>query len=145
MSGSGPLVTDQPSRSWATDADPLDNKQPTVKTVLDDLRRVQLARLLATAFFIFWAILFARFSWEAPVNLPVIGKTIPIATDAERALFDWRQSIGEPHVAEDQRIVLIPYTQDTLRATAKRSPLARATLARALANIDWYQTSSSTT
>ena len=105
-------------------ADPLDNEQPTVKTVLADLRRVPIARLLATAFFIVWAILFARFSWEAPVDLPVIGRTIPIATDAERALFDWRQSIREPQVAEDQRIVLIPYTQDTLRATAKRSPLA---------------------
>lgn len=127
---------DQPSRSWATDADPLNNDQPTVKTVLDDLRRVPIGRLLATAFFIVWAILFARFSWEAPVNLPVIGKTIPIATDAERALFDWRQSIRESQVAEDQRIVLVPYTQDTLRATAKRSPLDRAILARALANID---------
>jgi adenylate cyclase len=127
---------DQPSRNWATDADPLDNEQPTVKTVLADLRRVPLARLLATAFFILWAILFARFSWEAPVDLPAIGKTIPIAIDAERALFDWRQSITEPRVEEDRRIVLIPYTQDTLRATAKRSPLDRAILARALANID---------
>ncbi len=127
---------DQPSRSWATDPDPLDSEQPTVKTVLDDLRRVPVARLLVTAFFIVWAILFARFSWEAPVNLPVIGKTIPIATDAERALFDWRQSVGEPRIAEDQRIVLVPYTQDTLRATAKRSPLDRAILARALANLD---------
>ncbi|MCL6698083.1 adenylate/guanylate cyclase domain-containing protein [Sphingomonas sp. NSE70-1] len=127
---------DQPSRSWAADADPLDNEQPTVKTVLDDLRKVPLARLLVTAFFILWAILFARFSWEAPVDLPAIGKTIPIATDAERALFDWRQSVREPRVAEDPRIVLIPYTQDTLRATAKRSPLDRAILARALANID---------
>ena len=127
---------DQPSRSWATEADPLNSEQPTVRTVLDDLRRVQLTRLLATAFFIFWAILFARFSWESPVSLPVIGKTIPIATDAERALFDWRQSIGEPRVAEDPRIVLVPYTQDTLRATAKRSPLDRAILARSLANLD---------
>jgi len=127
---------DQPSHSWSNDVDPLDNEQPTVRTVLDDLRRVPIARLLSTAFFIVWAILFARFSWEAPVDLPAIGKTIPIATDAERALFDWRQSVREPRVAEDQRIVLVPYTQDTLRATAKRSPLDRAILARALANID---------
>ncbi|HEU0310746.1 MAG TPA: adenylate/guanylate cyclase domain-containing protein [Sphingomicrobium sp.] len=127
---------DRPSHSWATDADPLDSEQPSVKGIIDDLRRVPLARLLATALIIVWAILFARFSWEVPIDLPGIGKTIPIATDAERALFDWRQSIGEPRVAEDQRILLIPYTQDTLRATAKRSPLDRAILARALANID---------
>ena len=127
---------DQPSRTWEADTDPLESEQPTVKSVLDDLRRVKLSRLLATAFFILWAILFARFSWESPIDLPVIGRTIPIATDAERALFDWRQSIAEPRVAEDQRIVMVPYTQDTLRATAKRSPLDRAILARALANLD---------
>jgi adenylate cyclase len=117
--------------------DPLDGEErPTVEGVVRELRRVPMARLAVTALIILWAILFARYSWEAPVNLPVIGKTIPIATDAERALFDWRQSVGEPRVAEDKRILLVPYIQDTLRATEKRSPLDRAILARALANLD---------
>jgi adenylate cyclase len=128
---------DQPRRRWAANPDPLASEErPTIKGVVGELRRVPLARLLVTALIILWAILFARYSWEAPVSLPIIGKHIPIATDAERALFDWRQALGEPRVAEDSRILLVPYTQDTLRATAKRSPLDRAILARALANID---------
>jgi hypothetical protein len=135
--GQGKLSVDQPRRRWAASPDPLDGEQqPTVEGVLRDLKRVPLARLIATALIIIWAILFARYSWEAPVNLPVIGKTIPIATDAERALFDWRQSVGEPRVQEDKRILLVPYVQDTLRATAKRSPLDRAILAQALTNLD---------
>ena len=130
---------DQPRRRWAENADPLaGDGQPTVEGVLRDLKRVPLARLIATTLLIFWAILFARYSWESPVALPVIGKTIPISTDAERALFDLRQVTGEKRrkVAQDERIILIPYTQDTLRATQQRSPLNRAILSRALANID---------
>lgn len=130
---------DQPRRRWASGPDPLDgDEQPTVEGVVRELRRVPLARLLVTALIIVWAILFARYSWEAPISLPVIGKTIPISTDAERALFDFREVTGEKRrkVAQDSRIILIPYTQETLRATRQRSPLNRAILARALANID---------
>ena len=145
------LSVDQPRRRWAASPDPLEgDERPTVEGVLRDLKRVPLARLAATAFIIFWAILFARFSWEAPIGVGPDGhwhfppraaqprQTIPIATDAERALFDLRQAFGERRqkVDQDPRIILIPYTQDTLRATAKRSPLDRAILARALANID---------
>ena len=130
---------DQPRRRWAQDADPLAGEdQPTVEGVLHELRRVPPTRLIVTALIILWAILFARFSWESPADLPVIGKTIPISTDAERALFDLREVTGEQRrkVAQDSRIILIPYTQDTLLATMKRSPLDRGILARALANID---------
>ena len=146
---------DQPRRRWATNPDPLDgDERPTIEGVLRELKRIPVARLAATAFIILWAILFARFSWDAPISVGV-GKngrpeshfparageprrTIPIATDAERALFDLRKTRSEERhpVDQDQRILLIPYTQDTLRATAKRSPLDRAILARALANID---------
>jgi adenylate cyclase len=129
---------DQPRR-WATSPDPLaGDDQPTVEGVVRELRKVPLARLLVTALIIVWAILFARYSWESPVSLPVIGKTIPISTDAERALFDFRQVTGEKRrkVGQDDRIILIPYTQDTLKATRQRSPLNRAILSRALANID---------
>ena len=146
---------DQPRRRWAASPDPLEgDERPTVEGVLREFRRIPLARLLTTALIILWAILFARFSWELPISVGPDEKgsaewhfparpgeprqTIPIATDAERALFDLRQAVGERgrKVGQDPRIVLIPYTQDTLRATAKRSPLDRAILARALANID---------
>ena len=88
--------------------DPLEGEErPTVKGVMRDLKRVPIARLAATAFIIFWAILFARYSWEAPISVgpdaewhfpPRAGEprqTIPIATDAERALYDLRQAVGE--------------------------------------------------
>jgi len=130
---------DQPRRRWAQHADPLAGEErPTIEGVVRELRRVPLARLIVTALIIVWAILFARYSWELPVSLPAIDRAIPIATDAERALFDWRQAVGERQnkVAQDGRIILIPYTEYTLQETAKRSPLDRAILARALANID---------
>jgi adenylate cyclase len=142
---------DQPRRRWAYDADPLaGEEQPTVKGVLRDLKRVPPARLLATALIIVWAILFARYSWEAPVSMGADDSyhfparlnerlaPIPISTDAERALFDLREVTSEKQlrVAQDDRFLLVTYTQDTLRATEKRSPLDRAVLARALANID---------
>jgi adenylate cyclase len=130
---------DQPRRRWATSPDPLAGEErPTVEGVVRELRKVPLARLFVTALIVVWAILFARYSWESPISFPVIGKTIPVATDAERALFDVRQVISERRhrVEEDQRILLVPYIQDTLRATAKRSPLDRAILSRALKNLD---------
>jgi len=130
---------DQPRRRWALSPDPLEgDEQPTVEGVVRELRRIPAARLLVTALIVLWAILFARYSWEMPVSIPGLGKTIPIATDAERALFDWRQATGERRnrAEEDKRILLVPYIQDTLRATAKRSPLDRAILANALVNLD---------
>jgi len=135
--------------------DPLDGEErPTIAGVVRELRKIPKARLIATALIIIWAILFARFSWEVPVSVGADTngaierhfparpgepfQTIPISTDAERALFDLRRTWMQNRnpVSEDGRILLVPYTQDTLSATAKRSPLDRAILARALANID---------
>ena len=129
---------DQPRR-WTVSADPLDSdERPTFEGVLREFRRVPPARLIVTTLIILWAILFARFSWEMPVSLPVVDRDIPLATDAERALYDWRQSVGEQAqpVAEDRRILLVPYMEHTVQATAKRYPLDRSILARALANLD---------
>lgn len=146
---------DQPRRRWALNPDPLaGEEQPTVEGVVRELRRIPLARLLATALIILWAIMFARYSWEAPLSVG-LGKdgsmdwhfparpdeprqTLPISTDAERALFDLRKTwVQDIHSAgQDQRILLVPYMQETLSATKKRSPLDRAILAKALANID---------
>jgi adenylate cyclase len=66
-----------------------------------------------------------------------IGKTIPIATDAERALFDFRRRPasgarwpGQPHYPD-------PLHPGHIGGDGqKRSPLDRAILAKALANID---------
>jgi len=146
---------DQPRRRWTASPDPLAGEEkPTVEGVLRELRRIPLTRLIATVLIILWAILFARYSWEAPVSVgsgahgEVVRhfparpgepfQTIPISTDAERALYDLRRTWMQNRnpAGEDQRILLVPYTQDTLSATAKRSPLDRAILARALANLD---------
>ena len=54
-------------------------------------------------------------------------------TGAVRPSPDWW--VAEP-VDQDQRILLVPYTPGNIAATAKRSPLDRAILARALTNID---------
>jgi adenylate cyclase len=71
------------------------------------------------------AVLIARFSWD-----------LPLFIDAEHALYDARVVVASPLVRQDPRIVIVPYTDETLIATGKRSPLDRATLARALRRID---------
>ena len=67
----------------------------------------------------------ARFSWSVPLLL-----------DAEHALFDLRQTQTAPQIEQDDRIVLIPYTDETLINTAVRSPLDRIILAKALKRLD---------
>ncbi|MDE2301128.1 MAG: adenylate/guanylate cyclase domain-containing protein [Sphingomonadales bacterium] len=71
------------------------------------------------------AVLVARYSWHLPLFL-----------DAEHAMYDFRTVVAAPLVRQDSRIVIVPYTDDTLIATGKRSPLDRATLARALTRLD---------
>ncbi|HTI31536.1 MAG TPA: adenylate/guanylate cyclase domain-containing protein [Sphingomonas sp.] len=82
-------------------------------------------RTIATGILLIGALLFARYSWY-----------IPLAVNAERALYDIRAVVTAPRVDQDPRIVLITYTDETLAATAKRSPLDRAILAKALTAID---------
>ena len=68
---------DQPRRRWATSPDPLaGDERPTVEGVVRELRRVPLARLLVTALIVLWAILFARYSWEAPLSVDAQGGII---------------------------------------------------------------------
>jgi adenylate cyclase len=140
---------DQPRRRWTASPDPLAGEErPTIEGVWRELRRVPVARLLVTALIVVWAILFARYSWYAPLSVDARGDyhfparvsepraAIPIATDTERALYDLRRWWVPKPVGQDSRILLVAYTQETLAATAKRSPLDRAILARALTNID---------
>jgi adenylate cyclase len=71
------------------------------------------------------ALLIARFSWSAPLFV-----------DAEHALFDARMIATAPTVEQDNRILMVPYTDQTLIKTGKRSPLDRTTLAKALKRLD---------
>ena len=60
---------DQP-RHWNAGPDPLDGEEkPTIEGLLREFRRVPLARLAFTALIILWSILFARYSWEAPIGV----------------------------------------------------------------------------
>lgn len=83
------------------------------------------ARLLLTFSLLVLALMAARFSWD-----------VILVGDAERALYDLRETYLAPKVDQDPRIVKIVYNDDTLIDTRKRSPLDRAILARALTNID---------
>lgn len=115
-------------RQWRTAPDPLDGEAtPSWEGVRREFAKVPLLRIIGTALFVVWAIAFARFSW-----------TMPLSIEAERYLYDarvWLADFRHP-AAQDERIVIVPYTQATIEATARRSPLDRAILARALAAID---------
>lgn len=88
-------------------------------------RQLGPGRLAATLLCLLAALLIARFAWH-----------LPLAAQAERALYDLRLSWTAPKVDPDPRIVMVAYNDDTLIETRKRSPLDRATLARTLANLD---------
>ena len=113
---------------WQSDPDPLSGQEgASIAGVRRDLARIPLIRLLFTAVFVVLAILLARYSWE-----------LPLAVDAERALYDVRAlqaGLSKP-VDQDRRILMVTYTPDTLAATGKRSPVDRAILARAMTNLD---------
>ena len=83
------------------------------------------ARLAITLVFLALAVLLARFTWE-----------VPLLSDAERALYDARATAMAPIVEPDQRIIMVTYDDQTLLNTGIRSPVDRAILTRALANID---------
>lgn len=93
-----------------------------LKRVLAETGRLRLA---ATILFVVLALLVARYSPQ----LPLIGQ-------AETASYDLRRLLFTPHVDQDPRIVMVVYNDQTLIATKKRSPLDRATLARALTALD---------
>lgn len=80
-----------------------------------------------TLLFVIGALWLARFSWQ-----------IPLAIEAERVLYDWRQVLTANKVDQDERIVQIVYTDETLAATGKRSPLDRTVLAKTLRRIDSF-------
>jgi adenylate cyclase len=82
-------------------------------------------RLAFTGALLIAAVLLARFSWFMPVS-----------GDAERAIYDLRSYLFAPKVAQDDRVLLVVYNDQTLINARKRSPLDRGLLAKALRNLD---------
>ncbi|WP_416908113.1 MAG: CHASE2 domain-containing protein [Polymorphobacter sp.] len=89
------------------------------------LDNVGLGRLLVTLFVLLAAVGIARFSWQ-----------LPVLVETERGLYDVRHFLTAPVVAQDPRIAIVVFTEETLAATGKRSPLDRKLLADALRSID---------
>ncbi len=97
----------------------------TLKGLTASIKQLGYVRLLLTGVVFVLALFLARETWR-----------VPMLVDAEFALFDVRQVLSVPPVVQDKRVTLVVYTDDTLIATGKRSPLDRAILAQALRNID---------
>ena len=90
------------------------------------LKQVGPVRLLGTLLFLLLGLYVARAAWE-----------LPLASDAERALYDLRLKSTADVIAEpDTRITLVVYNDATLELLGKRSPLDRRMLAQALTALD---------
>jgi adenylate cyclase len=112
----------RPSR----DVRPPGDDRPTLgKRARRALAQVGPARLLLTFALLVIGLILARMSWQ-----------LPLMVDAERAFYDMRATVSAPHVEQDARITMVTYTDETLFATGIRSPVDRAILTRALAQLD---------
>jgi len=80
------------------------------------------------------ALFIARYSWVLPGAEPT-----PLTSEAERAFYDLRAYYAADLVEEDERVVLVVYTDQTLIAARKRSPLDRGLLARTLRTLDTFE------
>ncbi len=100
-----------------------------------NLREAGKVQLGLTVLLIFAALFIARYSWVLP------GGTIPtpLTSEAERAFYDLRAYYAADLVEEDQRVVLVVYTDQTLIKARKRSPLDRGLLAEALRTLDTFE------
>ena len=81
------------------------------------------------------AVFIARYSWALPIG----SVPTPLTSEAERALYDLRAYYAADLVEEDKRVVLVVYTDQTLIAARKRSPLDRGLLARTLRTLDTFE------
>ncbi len=94
-------------------------------------------QLTATLLLVALAVFLARFSWNLPGGHEQgAGTPTPLTSDAERALYDLRSYFTADMVAQDDRIVLVVYDDQTLIKARKRSPLDRGVLAAALRTLD---------
>jgi adenylate cyclase len=97
-----------------------------LKRLRRSIAQIGPVRLLATILFIAAGLYVARYNAD-----------IPLASDAERALYDLRfVRSAERLLQQDDRIVLVTYNDETLQQLGKRSPLDRHMLAEALRAID---------
>ena len=101
------------------------NRPPWGPRVKRTLKQIGPLRALAILLFLVLSLAFARYGWA-----------IPLANDAERALYDMRLVRAAPRVGQDERIVMVVYNDQTLEKVGKRSPLDRKMLAEALTAID---------
>ena len=81
------------------------------------------------------AVFIARYSWVLPGD----SVPTPLISEAERALYDLRAYYAADLVDEDKRVVLVVYTDQTLIAARKRSPLDRGLLAKTLRTLDTFE------
>jgi len=81
------------------------------------------------------ALFIARYSWVLPGG----AEPTPLTSEAERALYDVRAYFSADLVEEDKRVVLVVYTDQTLIAARKRSPLDRGLLAKTLRTLDTFE------
>jgi adenylate cyclase len=94
--------------------------------MMRSLRQIGPIRLIVTLLLLGCGLWLALKSWE-----------LPLASDAERALYDLRFETYAVRATEpDPRISLIVYDDRTLEGLGKRSPLDRQILARALSALD---------
>lgn len=125
---------------WPKAETRLSARLPSFASISKDLAQVPIGRRIATMLFIVVAVLLARFSWETPFrDAEGHNIEIPIAADAERALYDARASyaaLAARKVEQEKRILLVPFIPESQQRTGERSPLDRTTLADALTNID---------
>ena len=115
-------MADQQPRAGAAAAVPI------LARAVAALRQVGALRLIFTILLLIVAVIAARFSWQ-----------LPLAIQAERAFYDLRSGVTAPRRDQDDRIVQITYTDETLATTGKRSPLDRTILAKALKRIDSFK------
>jgi adenylate cyclase len=100
-----------------------------------NIREAGSYRLALTGLLLLAALLMARFSWTYP-TLDGEQRSTPISSEAEQALYDWRTYAFAEQAGQDERILLVVYTDQTLINARKRSPLDRRLLAGALRNLD---------
>jgi adenylate cyclase len=90
-----------------------------------NLREAGPRQLTVSGLLVLVAVLLARLSWS-----------LPVTDQAENRLFDFRSYSLAERAPQDDRIALVVYTDQTLIASRKRSPLDRGLLADVLRNLD---------
>jgi adenylate cyclase len=96
------------------------------------VREAGTLQLAGTVVMLLLALTVARFSW----TLPFTDVATPLTNAAERAFYDLRNYFAADLAEQDDRILMVVYTDQTLIEAQKRSPLDRGMLAEALRNLD---------